>query len=594
MFTNQFSVKHNLRKLFLQRYERYLPTAFDESLSILEKMNQLIKAYGKLVDVVNAHTEHTGETMERGFEIIDDKMEKELKEFHDELVEQKRLYEDIRDKIHSDLLPDSVKQKLEEWLLNGTIEDLINETIFGDIRERLEFVENIFFPPEDEITFYVPRDFEDLQSAIDFTRKIRNGVDTEIIMQSGFQPSSGINVINHDLGHIIIKSEDDVVTVSSSFSGHFLRGYNATLPRLSCLVDMDNKGSDGYRAEYSSKGVISPQCGVINAGDSGLYARTSVVTGAYANFSGANGRGLWATRSANVSLAQGDLSGCKGSVGAYVSRASNVDLSDADISNGNVSNYAVWVVRSRLNMLNADISNTNGSGLFVSSTSNVTASNCNMNNITGIGINCRFNSVIHIGGSTLSRCGGDGIRVDTGSTVTGGNVTLTRCEGVPLTVIEGSRAVLPRLAANTSTNGILISRSYANLNEMRISLVKGRAFNILQNSDVDLSDCLIQSIDGIGLYIDDMSRVNLKNGFIDFINSVDGDSLSGIGLRVSSGSTVNARLCRFRNNGRRPINCVYGSTVAAAGAHNDGEDLTLDDVNLSSFNQTSSAGVIYN
>jgi len=43
MFRHNYSVKHNLKKLFLQRYERYLPTAFDESMSLLEKMNKLIQ-----------------------------------------------------------------------------------------------------------------------------------------------------------------------------------------------------------------------------------------------------------------------------------------------------------------------------------------------------------------------------------------------------------------------------------------------------------------------------------------------------------------------------------------------------------------------
>src|SRR5699024_548015 len=120
----------------------YLPTAFDESMSILEKMNKLIEAQNALIDVVNAHTEFTSKQLERAFGIIDENLAKQLKQFRDELEEQKTLYEEIRDKIHSDLLPDSVKQKLEEWLLNGTIEELINDVIFGDMIEKLEMVEN--------------------------------------------------------------------------------------------------------------------------------------------------------------------------------------------------------------------------------------------------------------------------------------------------------------------------------------------------------------------------------------------------------------------------------------------------------------------
>ena len=142
MYKNNYSVKNSLKKLFLQRYERYLPTAFDESMSLLEKMNKLIQSQNALIDVVNTHTEFTSEQLERAFKIVDDNLANELKKFRDELDEQKRQYEEIRDLIHSDLLPDSVAQKLEEWLLNGTIEDLISNTIFPELMERMEEVEN--------------------------------------------------------------------------------------------------------------------------------------------------------------------------------------------------------------------------------------------------------------------------------------------------------------------------------------------------------------------------------------------------------------------------------------------------------------------
>src|SRR5699024_2545756 len=124
------------------RYERYLPTAFDESMSLLEKMNKLIETQNALIDVINAHKEHTSEQIERAFDIIDTNLEFQLKQFRDELIEQKTLYEEIRDKIHSDLLPDTVHQKLEEWLLNGTIEDMLIDTAFPVFNEKLEALEN--------------------------------------------------------------------------------------------------------------------------------------------------------------------------------------------------------------------------------------------------------------------------------------------------------------------------------------------------------------------------------------------------------------------------------------------------------------------
>ena len=69
-----YSVNHQIQKLFLHKYERYLPTAFDESKSLLEKMNKLIEAQNQLIDVVNDHREDTRDKLKRGFEIIDGKL----------------------------------------------------------------------------------------------------------------------------------------------------------------------------------------------------------------------------------------------------------------------------------------------------------------------------------------------------------------------------------------------------------------------------------------------------------------------------------------------------------------------------------------
>ena len=142
MYTNSYSVKQSLRELFLHQYERYLPTAFDESMSLLEKMNKLIESQNQLIEAMNVHTEHTSEQIERAFDIVDTNLDIQLKNFRDELQEQKQLYEEIRDKIHSDLLPDSVNQKLEEWFLSGRIENMINNDVFNEYLARIEDVEN--------------------------------------------------------------------------------------------------------------------------------------------------------------------------------------------------------------------------------------------------------------------------------------------------------------------------------------------------------------------------------------------------------------------------------------------------------------------
>ena len=142
MFYKNYSVKSHLKKLFLQQYERYLPTAFDESMSLLEKMNKLIHAFNGLIDVVNSHMAYTDDQLQKAFGIIDDNLKAQLKAFADELEEQTKKYEEIRDKLYSDLLPDSIKEELNRMLLSGELADIINTTVFEELNERMTELEN--------------------------------------------------------------------------------------------------------------------------------------------------------------------------------------------------------------------------------------------------------------------------------------------------------------------------------------------------------------------------------------------------------------------------------------------------------------------
>lgn len=142
MFYKHYSVKSHLKRLFLHQYERYLPTAFDESMSLLEKMNKLIYAFNGLIDVVNSHMSYTDEQLQKAFGIIDDNLKNQLEAFAKELEEQTQKYEEIRDKLYSDLLPDSIKEELNRLLLSGELADIINTTVFEELNNRMEELEN--------------------------------------------------------------------------------------------------------------------------------------------------------------------------------------------------------------------------------------------------------------------------------------------------------------------------------------------------------------------------------------------------------------------------------------------------------------------
>lgn len=142
MFYKNYSVKSHLRKLFMHQYERYLPTAFDESMSLLEKMNKLIYSFNGLIDVVNSHMSYTDDQLQKAFGIIDDNLKNQLEAFAKELEEQTQKYEEIRDKLHSDLLPDSIKEELNRMLLSGELADIINTSVFEELNDRMTELEN--------------------------------------------------------------------------------------------------------------------------------------------------------------------------------------------------------------------------------------------------------------------------------------------------------------------------------------------------------------------------------------------------------------------------------------------------------------------
>lgn len=94
----------------VQSYERYLPTAFDESLSILEKINKVIQYMNKLGQLTK------------------------------DVVDQ---WNAVMEWILNEGLEEAVTKRLQEWLADGTLEDIINEALFGNILAKLDLKQDI-------------------------------------------------------------------------------------------------------------------------------------------------------------------------------------------------------------------------------------------------------------------------------------------------------------------------------------------------------------------------------------------------------------------------------------------------------------------
>ena len=91
-----------------QKYERYIPNAFDETLSIVEKVNNVIHSQN---DVINSNNEVV--------EVVDN----------------------LDKWVRSDGLQETVNNKFEEMEADGTLETLINVGILGDLKDKIDEVE---------------------------------------------------------------------------------------------------------------------------------------------------------------------------------------------------------------------------------------------------------------------------------------------------------------------------------------------------------------------------------------------------------------------------------------------------------------------
>ena len=94
-------------RLTLAKYERYLPTAFDESLTLLEKMNKLIEYLNEMGILVN------------------------------DVVDQ---WNEVMQWVISDGINDVVIDRLNEMVNDGTLQALINETIFTELNNKVDGV----------------------------------------------------------------------------------------------------------------------------------------------------------------------------------------------------------------------------------------------------------------------------------------------------------------------------------------------------------------------------------------------------------------------------------------------------------------------
>lgn len=296
--------------------------------------------------------------------------------------------------------------KLDEWdkyfkETSGTIEEKYTERLNG-IDSSLEDMKK-----ENTITFRIPSDFATLQEALD-TNSLsvrKQGVNIELLIESGHKLTKGLKVKNGDYSNFYIKSVDDIVYLSDDFGGvgyeptdegfdvvqsendNLIYGINCAMPVLSCVIDMENKHGTGYYGTGCT-GVITMGCGVINAGRRGCECYTSKFVAKKTMWNGSNMEGFRMQHGSTATAMGISADDCcksgQGEASIYISKGCVGNFREGHALRSGT--MGLKVRRSRADVERTDFSNATTVGIKAEGNANISAIGCKTNNCGRYGV----------------------------------------------------------------------------------------------------------------------------------------------------------------------------------------------------------------
>ena len=215
---------------------------------------------------------------------------------------------------------------------DSTIEDIDKALLVDEAKKYTDSQMNSL--KQESVTLNVPSDFPTLDSAFHEIESniYATGANVYVNIEAGHQISEGVVLKSRDYRRVTIQSEDDIVEVADGFTGDILKGSDCHFPIFNVLVDMKNLGSFGLGLYSNANATVKPNCGVINAGNDGVFVnRLSQLYAHEANFSGANRYGMFVDHTNTVYARYVNLNNCE--VGLRATKGSVVEVANASIQN---------------------------------------------------------------------------------------------------------------------------------------------------------------------------------------------------------------------------------------------------------------------
>jgi len=385
-----------------------------------------------------------------------------------------------------------------------------------------------------EVKINIPSDVETLQDAIDLFPLRVPGVTTVLNIESDFRPSSGIVVEGGDYRHIWISSEDSEVLVADDFVGDFCRGVAAGMPTLATIIDMHNKGGNGYYVSSGSLAVIRPGCGIKNA----VLYTLDVTRNSYVQAEGAVFDGSAHTR--NVHVTHGSILNI---LNGYVLNSANIGLYCSH--GGTIAAYGVTIDGAgeagalanqggRMDLFQAVIRNAR-IGIHSRHGSNISAQLAQVSNVQD-GLIAQGSSSIAFDKGTVTAASRDSIRCVDGSRVDAAEAQLSGAGRYCAYAVHNSFINLRQAECNDA-------------GEYGIFAYGGSTINA---DSAEANRAGVNGVQADGSYI--------------FFRDGEANDAAGYGIFAVNGATIDAAGASANNAGDHGIFANIASTINAQGA----------------------------
>ena len=312
------------------------------------------------------------------------------------------------------------------------------------------------------ITANIPSEFPDIQQAIDYySEKSKNSkARVVLLLDDSEDMTAGFSSVGGDYANFVIRSTGGTILYTGT--GAPIQGVNCRMPQLDCVIDVNNRSSNGYIGYDGSIGKVYENAGILRTNANGIHAEGSTTIHCEGAISSENaGMGFYAHRGSTVN-AHGATANNNGLWAVSASSVSMMNAENLQASNNYGLAIAQW--NSKVDISGSAVSGTTFSGIMSIETSEVTAKDATLDGMTSDGgcVQLRqggkidltnadiTNSIVNLATSPVMVIEG------TGSTMSAAGITISGTARRYISITTGGSASIP--GANlTGGKGVIVS-----------------------------------------------------------------------------------------------------------------------------------------